>query len=108
MSLSDFQKFLYLAETDPLLKSELNEIREALEAAAEPDDAILNVVCERFISLAASKNLNVVLDDFGEWYAQASEDESQEEVSEGVELSDEDLEAVAGGRRRPPRRRTIF
>ena len=87
MSLSDFQKFLYLAETDPLLKSELNEIREALEAAAEPDEAILNVVCDRSISQAASKNLNVVLDDFGEWYAQASEDESKDEMSGVVELT---------------------
>ena len=109
MSLSDLQKLLSLAETDTSLKAEFKAIGEALEAdAAEPDDANLNAVYEKFISLAASKNLNVVLDDFEELDAQTSEDESQEEVSEGVELSDEDLEAVAGGSRHPQSRRRLF
>lgn len=106
MSLSDLQKFIILAETDTSMKADLKPIVEALDAdAAELDDADLNVLYEKLISLAASKDLNVVLDDFDEWDAQAGEDESKDEMSEGFELTDEELEAVAGGRRRNRRRR---
>jgi len=101
MSLSDFQKFLAIAETDTSLKAELKAIGEAFKD--DSDDATISDAYDKFISLAASRDLKIVEDDFDEWQAQAqaqaSEDKFKEMMTGEVELSDEEMESVAGGKK---------
>ena len=96
MSLQDLQKFLACAETDVSLKNEFKAIGTGL--AEDTDEAIVCDKYEKFCSLAASKGLTIVEDDFDEWEAQASEDQFKEMLDGEVELSDADMEAVAGGK----------
>ena len=90
-----------MAETDTSLKAELKAIGEAFKD--DSDDATISDAYDKFISLAASRDLKIVEDDFDEWQAQAqaqaSEDKFKEMMTGEVELSDEEMESVAGGKK---------
>jgi len=100
MSQSVFQIFLTMADTDISLKVEFNATAEALKAdKAISDDATINDIYEKFISLAPSRDLKIVKDYFDERHVQAGENHFKEMMTGDVELSDGDMESVSSGKK---------
>lgn len=96
MSLSDLESLIKMAETDSALQAEFIAIYNLSKNNFSDD--VMKEMNDKLISLAQSRNLTITSEDIDAFAAKADETKFSEMLSASVELSDDDLESVAGGK----------